>query len=249
MSVVSGRFPLTRYSVVAAVRSGDAVERERALDTLIAAYWRPVYTHLRLRWGIEHEDARDLTQDFFVQLLERGLLERYDATRARFRSYLRLCLDGFASNQRKAERRLKRGGGARVLSLDFEGAESALAGAEAPRSESDFERQFHHEWVRGLFALAVADLRALCESRGKATHYALFARYDLEAPGTPDAPTYAELGARFGIPVTQVTNYLSWARREFRRSVLERLREISGSDDEFRAEARDLLGIDVEARR
>jgi len=244
MSVISGRFPLTRYSVVAAIRSGDAVERARALDTLLAAYWRPVYAHLRLRWGTAHEDARDLTQDFFVQLLERGLLERYDPARARFRSYLRLCLDGFASNQRKAERRLKRGGGARVLSLDFEGAESALAGTDALRSESDFERQFHHEWVRGLFALAVADLRALCESREKMTHYALFARYDLEAPGTSDAPTYAELGAHHGIPVTQVTNHLSWARREFRRIVLVRLREISGSDDEFRAEARALLGVE-----
>jgi RNA polymerase sigma factor (sigma-70 family) len=246
MSVVSGRFPATRYSLVAAVRGGDRDARERALDTLIAAYWRPVFTHLRLRWHAEHEDAKDLTQEFFVRLLERGLLERYDPARSRLRSYLRLCLDAFAANERKAAGRLKRGGGTRLLSLDFAGAEAALSDARQLRDDADIERRFHREWVRGLFTLALDALRAQCEASGKMVQFALFERYDLDGAGAggPDSPTYAQLAAEHGLAVTQVTNYLSFARREFRRIVLERLREISGSDDEFRAEARSLLGVE-----
>ena len=49
-----------------------------------------------------------------------------------------------------------------------------------------------------------------------------------------------------GLPVTQVTNHLAWARREFRRLILERLRELSASDAEFRSEARELLGVELE---
>ena len=80
---------------------------------------------------------------------------------------------------------------------------------------------------------------------GRQVHFALFERYDLdEKPG--DRPTYQALAGEFGIPVTQVTNYLAVARREFRRIVLQRLREVTATDAEFRAEARELLGVDAE---
>ncbi len=73
------RFPPTRRSVVEAVRSSDAGERERALEAFCAAYWKPVYKYIRLRWNRPADEAQDLTQGFFVGLLERGLLERFDA--------------------------------------------------------------------------------------------------------------------------------------------------------------------------
>ena len=72
------------------------------------------------------------------------------------------------------------------------------------------------------------------------TQFRLFERYDLAETA---APSYAELADEFGISSTTVTNYLAWARREFRRCVLDQLREITGSDEEFRREARSLLGI------
>jgi hypothetical protein len=73
-------------------------------------------------------------------------------------------------------------------------------------------------------------------------HFALFQRYDVEGPGNPARPTYADLAAGFGLPATQVTNFLALARREFRSIVLDQVRELSASDAEFREEARDLLG-------
>jgi hypothetical protein len=146
-------------------------------------------------------------------------------------------------NQEKAARRQKRGGNAPHLALDFQAAEGELTGAtidpaSIPSPES-LEEFFEKEWVRSLFALAVEELHKLCVERDRERSFRLFEQYDLSG----DAETsYDKLAAEYAISVTDVTNALSWARREFRRIALERLREICGSDEEFRREARAVFG-------
>jgi len=235
-------FPQTRTSVVRELRSRDPEVYRRAFDGLVAAYWKPVYFHLRLRWDIPHADAQDLTQEFFLRLLEKRYLDRYDSARSRFRTFLRLCLDRFIANQKKTSTRLKRGGNTVPLSLDFAGADQEV-GAVASEY-TDPETRFHREWVRSLFALAVEDLRRRCEETDKTTHFALFQRYDLETPDSGPV-SYQSLAQAFDLPVSQVTNHLAWVRREFRRLLLERLRHLCGSEREFRAEAKELLGVEV----
>ncbi len=239
-------FPATRWSVIDAVKSGNPAEQARALDTLFAAYWKPVYKYVRLRWNRQTEDAQDLTQGFFAEMLERDLLARYDPAKSRLRTYLRLCVDSFVMNQEKAARRQKRGGNATHVALDFQAAEGELAGttvdpASIPSPES-LEEFFEKEWVRSLFALAVEDLRKFCSERERDRTFRLFEDYDLSG----DAEiSYDKLAVEYAIPVTDVTNALSWARREFRRIALERLREICGSDEEFHREARAVFGSDA----
>jgi RNA polymerase sigma factor (sigma-70 family) len=237
------RFPVTRLSLIDAVRSDDRAEQARALETLFAAYWKPVYKYARLRWNRPTEDAQDLTQGFFVELLERGLLAKYDPAKSRLRTYLRLCLDSFAMNQDKAAHREKRGGNAPHVALDFQSAEEELTGltidaASIPSSES-LEEFFEKEWIRSLFALAVEDLRSLCEQRKRTQTFQFFEEYDLS--GDPDV-SYERLAQAHGVAVTDVTNALAWARREFRKIALERLREICASDEEFHREARAVFG-------
>jgi RNA polymerase sigma factor (sigma-70 family) len=238
-----GRFPPTRQSVIVATRSADPRLRERALDALVSGYWRPVYKYLRVRWQASVEDAQDLTQGFFAAALEKGFFDRYQPARARFRTFLRTCLDGFVAKQRQSAGRQKRGGGARHLALDFRDAEGELRQLEVA-SDLDMEEYFHREWVRHLVGEAVAALRRQCEAERKRAHFTLFERYDLEGPDAPVRPSYAELAAELGVPVTQVTNWLAWARRRFRALLLDELRAATGSDEEFRAEARALLGRD-----
>ena len=122
--------------------------------------------------------------------------------------------------------------------------QSPPGAAHAPGLKT-LEDAFQKEWVRCLFGLAVDQLQALCEARGKQIHFRLFARYDLEEGGRESDLSYQQLAAEFSLPATQVTNYLAWTRREFRRIVLEKLREITGSDAEFRQEARVLLGVEL----
>jgi RNA polymerase sigma factor (sigma-70 family) len=239
-------FPATRWSVIDAVRSPDPTAQARALDTLFAAYWKPVYKYVRLRWNQPADDAQDLTQGFFAEVLERELLAKYDPAKSKLRTYLRLCVDSFVMNQEKAAHREKRGGNATHVALDFQAAEGELSAAtidpaSIPSPES-LEEFFEKEWVRSLFALAVEDLRKFCAERERERTFRLFEDYDLS--GDPEI-SYEKLAAEYSIPVTDVTNALSWARREFRRSALERLRELCGSDEEFHREARAVFGSDT----
>ncbi len=236
-----GRFPATRHSAVLAAQSDDVVERERGLAILVETYWRPAYKYLRIRFRESNEDAKDLTQGFFTRALEKDFFDGYDAEKGSFRTYLRTCLDRFVANEKKAAGRAKRSPGTPLIPLDFEGAEGELARREPP-DPGTLEEVFHAEWVRGLFALSVEKLREECMLRGKDLPYRLFERYELDRD--PDEKlTYERLAEEFQIPATQVTNFLAFARREFRRIVLERLREITATDREFREEARSLLGV------
>ncbi len=236
-----GRFPPTQLSAVVAAASSDDAERRRGLEALIAGYWKPVYKYLRIKWRAPNEEAKDLVQGFFSTALEKDWFAGYDPAAGTFRTWLRTCLDRFVANQRRAESRQKRGGDRTLLSLDFEGVEGEYLRAPAG-DDANPEEYFHREWVRSLFGMAVDELSKSCADAGKQTHFDLFRRYDLEGG---DGLSYADLAREFELPVTQVTNYLAWARREFRRIVLERLREICGSDREFRAEARELLGVET----
>src|SRR5258708_35130619 len=120
------RFPPTRRSVIEAARSIDAGERERALEVLCAAYWKPVYKYVRWRWNRPAEAAQDLTQGFFAELLERELLDKFDSNKGRLRTYLRVCVDSLVMNEDKAGRRLTRGGNVRHVALTFTSAVDAL---------------------------------------------------------------------------------------------------------------------------
>jgi len=236
-------FPVTRLSVVAAARSNDAAERSLALEILFAAYWKPIYKYLRLKYAQAPQDAQDLTQGFFAELLERGLLAKFDPTKSRLRTYLRLCADSFALNEIKAASRKKRGGDVMHVALDFSAAEEELRAqtidpASIPSPDS-LEEFFEKEWIRSLFSSAVAELRKLCEARGKQNAFSIFEAYDLDGE---QELSYADLAVRRGIPVTDVNNQIAWARREFRRIATEQLHALCGSEEEFAREAHALFG-------
>jgi len=242
----NAKFPATRWSAVLATRSSDPGERSRALDAIVAAYWKPIYKYLRIRWGKSNEDAKDLTQDFFAKVLEKEYLDDFDPSKARLRTFLRVCVDRFVANDAKAARRIKRGGGVQHVSLDFGAAEAELEKAkpvlERVASPESFDDFLEKEFIRNLFGLSVETLRKECENRGKEIQFRLFEIYDLECDDSRQH-SYAELAKEFKLAPTDVTNYLAYARREFRRITLERIREMTGSEEEYRSEARFLLGI------
>lgn len=233
-------FPATRASVVSGMRSTDPQVRRHAYATLIQTYWRPVYTYLRLRWGRNAHDAQDLTQDFLARAFEKQFLGSYDPNRARLRTFLRVCLDRFVQNAERDARRVKRGGDVEIIPMDFQTVEGALGRIDL-HDPTQGEEFFEREWIRGFFALVVEALRQECVEQSNETRFRIFERYDLDE----DDVTYEELAREHGIKMTDVTNHLAATRRAFRRIALERLRELTGSEEEFRAEVRSLLGGDA----
>jgi RNA polymerase sigma-70 factor (ECF subfamily) len=237
----SASFPTTRPSFVAGMGSSAPGERARAAEVLVSSYWKPVYKYVRLRFRKANEDAKDLTQGFLAQVLEKGWLQRFDPRRGSFRAFLRLSLDGFVANVEKARGRLKRAAAGPVLGLDFEAAEGELAGAE-PIAGDSVEAWFDAEWRRGLFSAALAELERTLQAQDHAVRAALFRRHALA--DAAERPTYEELGREHGLDAVAVTNHLAAARRAFRGVLLARLRDETADEEEFQAELRALLGAD-----
>jgi len=183
---------------------------------------------IRHRWSLSNEDAKDLTQAFFASAIEKHYFKEYRSDKSAFRTFIRVCVTRFVINESRYAHRLKRGGGQGQLPIQ-------TAGDTEGMSLEDF---FEKEWIRHLFSLAVDDLRTLCEAKAKRVQFELFDRYDLDQCGA----SYAELASEYGISVTEVTNYLAWTRREFRRFVLSRIRDITFDENEFRRETRLVLG-------
>ena len=233
-------FPATRLSVVERTRSGDEETRRIALGAIVDAYWKPAYKYLRVKWSLDPDQAADLTQEFFAAALEKEVVEKYEPSRARFRTYLRMCLDGFASNARKAERRLKRGGGVTLVPLDFETAEGEIATYE-PAVDADVDELFYREWIRALLERSVEDLRRHAEAAGRPEMFEVFKRYELREDA--DArPTYTAIAAALNLTSATVTNHLAAMRKQFRKIVLDRLRDLTSSEEEWESEAARLFG-------
>jgi DNA-directed RNA polymerase specialized sigma24 family protein len=245
MGVDSGRtsgFPPTRHSVIERIRDGNDDTRRQAFGDLIEGYWKPVYKHLRITWRLTPDDAQDLTQGFFADAFQKSWLEKFEPGKARFRTFVRVCADRFVMNARQAASRLKRGGATQTVALDFDGAEREIA-ARPPSAPPEAEELFHQEFVRALFDNAVRAVRAECERSGRALHFELFEKYDLSPA---DDVSYARLAEQFNLTTTQVTNYLAAVRRNFREHALDSLRGLCGSDAEFKREARELFGMELD---
>lgn len=221
--------------MVAGLASDQPEARQRALDVVAAAYWAPVHALLRARYGMDLDAAGDLTQEFFAAAIEKQWLASYDPARARFRTFLRTCVERFAAKAHQAARRAKRGGGLEHVPLDD---------ALVPAGDDPVDALFEREWVRSVFELSLAAFRVEPRTPTQDLGFRLFERYDIEGADQDEPPTYAALATEFDVPATRVTNLLSWARRRFRGHVLDTLRALTGSDEEFRAEARALLGVE-----
>ena len=230
-----GHFPTTRWSRVILAGDPDAPLARESLAELCNAYWYPLYAFIRRR-GHDPERARDLTQDFFARLLEKGLLSEADPSRGRFRAFLRTVCAHFLANRRDHERAKKRGGGVAVLPIDPADAEGRYARELADGLTP--ERIFERSWTLTLLGRVLDQLGREYDEAGKATTFeALRGMLD----GTSDATSYAAVAARMG--TTEGAARVAAHRLRRRYGVLLR-REIASTvagPDEVEDEIRQLF--------
>lgn len=209
----SSRFPETSWAIVLATRvdanAGDA------LDALCHRYWRPVYASVR-RQGFAPDDAEDLTQAFFLHLIERGTLARADPERGRFRSFLLGALRWFLANLREYENARKRSGTRKFVTIDAAEIESALHddGSDA----ATFEMQFDREWARTVVGNALAALRREYTDNGRGDTWDVL--QGCLDPGI-DAPPYTLLATRLGSGEGAAKVAVHRLRRRFREALRE----------------------------
>jgi RNA polymerase sigma factor (sigma-70 family) len=209
-------FVTTRWSLVlSAGKSGSGEgDAHDALAELCRTYWRPIFSFV-CRRGYSTQDAQDLTQDFFVMILERNWLERANPNRGRFRSLLLKSLQNFLINATEKAHARKRGGDVKFVSWDDWMSE---APSPIPISAQAFdslppEQLFDLRWAVTVVEQALRRLREECEGKGKLRLFHALSGY---LAAERDEVSYSKLSIALGVAETSVKKQLRSMRLRYR---------------------------------
>ncbi len=226
------RFRTTRWSLVLAAGAEDGAA---PLAALCEAYWYPLYAWARRR-GYAPEEAEDLVQGFFAELLEKGWIGRADPERGRFRGFLVTAFRRHVGHERDRANALRRGGGRRLVSLDCEDAERryALEPATALTPDLAYDRR----WALTVLERTLETLRREMAAAGQGQRFALLAAH---LPGGRTFRSLADLAVDLGLSEGAVKTALSRLRARYRACLRAEVADTVASPEDVDAEIADLL--------
>lgn len=234
----SSRFKTTRWSLILSSAQGLTGDEaaHRALSELCRIYWRPVFAFV-CRRDQDLERAQDLTQDFFLVLLEGDLLRKADPARGRFRSLLLKALQNFLVDAHEKRTTKKRGGGLEFVSWDDWMAEapSDLSLPIQARDSWSAERLFDVRWAATVVEQALRRLREECEARSRRRVFdALRGTLSAERADV----SYDELAKSLGVQPAEVKRLIHHLRKRYRELLREEVSQTVARPEEIDDELR-----------
>ncbi len=205
------------------------------MATLCEIYWFPLYSYVR-RQGHPPDDAQDLTQEFFVRLLDKRTLEVADHERGRFRSFLLASMKNFLANEWRRGATQKRGGGRTLLSLDFDDIEKRYR--REPSHDRTPEKIFERQWALTLLEHSLAKLRSEFEGAGKGE---IFEGLKAFLGGQGSTTRYREIAVQLGMSEGAVKVAVHRMRRRYRLLLREEIQQTIGAEEDVEQEIRQLF--------
>lgn len=222
----SPRFATTRWSIVVCAGRQSSPDSRRALESLCELYWHPLYVYVRRRVADVNE-AQDLTQAFFTELLEKNYVGSATPDRGRFRAFLLTAFKHYLSKQWKKDRALKRGGGHSPLSLDFQSADSSVA--IAAESGLTAEQLYDQQWTIALLGHIMQRLRGEFEEAGKTQQFEELKSFVI---GDHAGQSYSDMAVKLNMTEVAARKAASRMRRRYRELLREEIAQtVSGPDD------------------
>ena len=206
-----------------------------ALEKLCDAYWYPIYVYVRRR-GYGLEDAQDLTQEFFAQLIAKEHLRLADSNKGKFRSFLLATLNFFLAREWSRAHRQKRGGHHKFISLDEQMAEERYQ-FEARDSDSP-EKIFQRQWALTVLKETMKALERECAETGKA---ALFEEVKQLLSGEGDGVSYEAISQRLSMTEGAVRVAVHRLRQRYGELLRAEVSDTVGSNGEVEDELRCLV--------
>jgi len=231
------RVATTQWSQILAARDGSDTEARKALEGLCQTYWQPLYAYVRHQ-GSNPDEARDLTQGFFAEFLDKDFLSDVDPEKGRFRAFMLASLRHFLSHERDRAEALKRGGGTTTLSLDVEAGEAgyALRPTEAMTPVDVFERR----WAMTVLDRAMSRLQEESATSGIGDQFKELKQYLTSAE--PQEP-YREVGETLGISEGAVATAVHRLRQRYARCLRAEIAETVVNPAEVDDELRHMLAV------
>jgi RNA polymerase sigma-70 factor (ECF subfamily) len=228
-------FPTTRWTLVVAASDPKRKEFRSALASLCENYWYPLYAYLRRR-GYPADQAQDLTQEFFIRVLEGRYLDRADPEKGRFRAFLLTSLKFFVADEKDRNRAQKRGGGA-LLPLEFSSGEERYQ--REPAHDETPERIFERRWALSVLDRVVEKLRDEFVRHGRAEH---FERLKVFLLGRSDAP-YAALAHELNTSEGALKVAIHRLRKRYRELFRQEIADTVADPAEVESELRFLAAV------
>ncbi len=228
-------FNTTHWSVVILAGQTRSPESAVALEQLCQAYWSPLYAFVR-RQGYAPDEAKDLTQDFFLHVLSKDALTKVDPEKGRFRSFLLASIKNLLANDWHRAHARKRGGDAPILSLDEQLAEEHYQAELVHQMTPD--RLFDRRWAETLLERVLLRLRENWNARDRQRRFDDLKVFLVEPRG---AVPVAAVAARLGITVSALRSMLHRLRESYRDIFTQEIAHTVSSPDEVEGEIRHLL--------
>ena len=229
------QFPTTRWTLVVAAGDPDHPEARSALVSLCENYWYPLYAYLRRR-GYPADQAQDLTQEFFIRVLEGRYLDRADPERGRFWSFLLSSLKFFVADEEDRNRAHKRGGGA-LVPLEFSSGEERYQ--REPAHDETPERIFERRWALSALGRVVEKLRDEFVHHGRPEH---FERLKVFLLGQSEAP-YAALAQEMNMSEGALKVAIHRLRKRYRELLRQEVADTVADPAEVESELRFLAVV------
>ncbi len=227
-----GKFRTTQWSLILIAADTSSPEAREALAKLCEKYWPPLYAFVR-RLGHQPEDAQDLVQGFFANLIEKNYLQDVNRERGRFRSFLLAALKHYMANEWQRRKAQKRGGGQTLLSLDLQSAEDFYK--IEPVDSLTPERIYERRWVMSLLEQTVGILRQDFVRQGKEDLFDVLKPF---LTVDEERLSYEELSRRCNMSEGAVKTTVHRLRRQFgellRKTIANTLSNPGDLDDEIR---------------
>jgi RNA polymerase sigma factor (sigma-70 family) len=231
----AGQFRTTCWSAVLLSAQSQATGSDIAREELCRLYWYPLYTFVRRR-GNSPEDAKDLTQGFFLSLFDRKALDQVTPLKGKFRSFLLASLKNYLSVEFHRENTIKRGGTFEFVPLDFEGGDDRYS--YVPSDVLTPEKVYDARWAITLLDMAMNQLRAEYASRGKSAIFDALKLF-LDFGNSDGLPTYEAVAEKLKIGQGAVKTHIYRLRKRHSQILREVVsRTVTGPeevDDEIRA--------------
>lgn len=226
-------FATTHWSLVSAAGKQASPDAQEALATLCGTYWYPLYAYVR-RVGYQPDDAQDLTQAFFARLLEKDYLKAADKERGKFRSFLLASFKHFLSKERDRAKAQKRGGGRKLLPLDFEAGEKRYS--LEPAHELTAEKMYERRWALTLLDQVLARLREEFVQTGKDKIFD-----GLKGVLTGEDVAYGQVAAELDMTEGAVKVAVHRLRRRYKELVLAEISQTVAKPEDVDEELRHLF--------
>lgn len=228
------RFPTTHWTQIFAAAEAESERGQAALQALLVRYQAALEAHLLLKYRIPEDQARDCLQSFIAErILKKSLLQKADAARGRFRTFLLTALDRFYLNAFRDAHAGKRRPSGGLISLE------EMSGQHHPGSIGEENPEpFEVAWALRIMEEALVQMKEQCRSSGRADLWEVFAGRVLDPLLHQKEPvSYDFLAGKFGCQSPdQVSNLLVTAKRSFLRALRSVISEYARTPEEIEEE-------------